>query len=132
MTTTERVSVEFAVHGKPPTDCPFCKIARSDPHEQILQRTGGCIVIEPLNPVTKGHRLVIPMQHIKDAAVAPGWTAATMRVAAEVARSMGPCNIITSVGAEATQTVFHLHVHVIPRSVGDGLSLPWTDQNNGG
>lgn len=106
--------------------CPFCVIARSDPHGQVLQRGHGCIIIEPLNPVTEGHLLVIPMQHINDAAVAPGWTAATMRVAAEAARKAGPCNIITSVGAEATQTIFHLHIHIVPRRADDGLMLPWS------
>jgi histidine triad (HIT) family protein len=45
-----------------------------------------------------------------------------------MAAETGPCNIITSVGAEATQTVFHLHLHVVPRRFGDGLALPWTGQ----
>jgi len=43
-----------------------------------------------------------------------------------VRRRVGPCNVITSVGREATQSVFHLHVHVVPRREGDGLALPWT------
>jgi histidine triad (HIT) family protein len=50
-------------------------------------------------------------------------TAAVMRRAAELATP--PCNIITSAGTEATQTVFHLHVHIVPREAGDGLELPW-------
>lgn len=37
-------------------------------------------------------------------------------------------NLITSRGGAATQTVFHLHVHVVPREAGDGLALPWTPQ----
>ena len=37
-------------------------------------------------------------------------------------------NLITSIGAAATQTVFHLHVHVVPRHEGDGLLLPWSNQ----
>lgn len=108
------------------TDCPFCEIATSDPHSQVLERVMGCVVIEPLHPVVEGHRLVIPVPHIRDAAASPGWTAAVMRAAAQVARAAGDCNIITSVGAAATQTVFHFHVHIVPRRKGDGLHLPWT------
>jgi histidine triad (HIT) family protein len=81
----------------------------------------------PLGPVVRGHRLVVPKAHVQDAAEDPAVTAETFRVAALVARQVGPCNLITSVGAEATQSVFHLHVHVVPRRLGDGLKLPWTD-----
>ncbi len=51
-----------------------------------------------------------------------------MRYAAQWAAGhrMNPCNLITSAGREATQTVFHLHIHVVPRRDGDGLALPWT------
>jgi hypothetical protein len=38
------------------------------------------------------------------------------------------CNLITSVGADATQSVRHLHIHVVPRREGDGLMLPWSGQ----
>lgn len=48
-----------------------------------------------------------------------------MRRAAELA--VPPCNAISSAGAPATQTVFHLHIHVLPRSAADGLLLPWSD-----
>lgn len=40
-------------------------------------------------------------------------------------------NIITSRGSAATQTVYHLHLHVVPRREGDGLGLPWTDRQRG-
>ncbi len=50
-----------------------------------------------------------------------------MRHAAELAAEVGDCNVITSRGAAATQTVRHLHVHVVPRRQGDGILLPWTD-----
>ncbi|HEY3477867.1 MAG TPA: HIT domain-containing protein, partial [Streptomyces sp.] len=73
--------------------------------------------------------LVVPRVHVADAGVDPDVTAAVMRRAAELAGVVESANIITSVGAAATQTVFHLHVHVVPRRVGDGLALPWTNQN---
>lgn len=110
-------------------DCPFCIVAHEDPHGQVLARMHDCVVIEPLNPVVDGHRLVIPERHVTDAAHVLSVTETAMRVAGLVARQAGDCNIITSCGEAATQTVFHLHVHVVPRRENDGLHLPWTTTN---
>lgn len=104
--------------------CPFCQIVAGEAPARRRAEWCDAVVIEPLNPVTPGHVLVIPKEHVGDALESPDATAVAMRRAAEWA--IGPCNIITSVGAEATQTVFHLHVHVVPRHEGDGLALPWT------
>ncbi|MYX67350.1 histidine triad (HIT) family protein [Streptomyces sp. KhCrAH-43] len=49
----------------------------------------------------------------------------TMHRAAELMQDSGPMNLITSKGREATQSVFHLHLHLVPRAAGDGLALPW-------
>lgn len=104
-------------------DCPFCPA----PTGRSLTDWGDVVDFAPLGPVVPGHRLVVPKAHVRDAAEDPAVTAETFRVAALVARRVGPCNLITNVGAEATQSVFHLHVHVVPRYRGDGLKLPWTD-----
>ena len=48
-----------------------------------------------------------------------------MARAALLADEMGPVNLITSRGREATQSVFHLHLHLVPRAANDGLALPW-------
>jgi histidine triad (HIT) family protein len=85
------------------------------------------VSFEPLGPVVPGHLLVVPKRHVTDARVDPAVTADTYRVAALLAREAGECNLITSVGAAATQSVFHLHVHVVPRRPSDGLRLPWVD-----
>lgn len=85
-------------------------------------------VFEPLNPVVPGHLLVVPFRHVHDALADPEVTAYTMAYAAEVATP--DCNLITSVGPAATQTVPHLHVHIVPRREGDGLMLPWTGQHD--
>jgi histidine triad (HIT) family protein len=69
--------------------------------------------------------LVVPTEHVTDALDDPRVTAFTMGAAATVAK--GPCNFITSVGAEATQTVRHLHIHIVPRRQHDGLQLPWSE-----
>lgn len=104
-------------------DCVFCKILRGDAHAEVVAEWPEAIAFVPLNPVTPGHVLVVPRQHVADAMTDPAVTGATMHRAAELARR--PCNIITSAGAEATQTVFHLHIHIVPRKESDGLCLPW-------
>jgi histidine triad (HIT) family protein len=108
--------------------CVFCQILHGVQPATRVRNWGAVLAIEPLNPVVPGHTLVIPFKHVRDAAEDPATSAAAMRAAAEMAAETGPCNIITSVGAEATQTVFHLHLHVVPRRFGDGLALPWTGQ----
>jgi histidine triad (HIT) family protein len=90
------------------------------------------IVVVPLNPVVPGHVLVIPRNHVEDFGADPITSGMVMARAAALIRPYtedgGAFNIITSIGADATQTVKHLHVHVVPRLAGDGLKLPWTDQ----
>ena len=87
------------------------------------------IDIEPLNPVTKGHRIIIPRYHSPDFTENEQAMVIAMQRARVVARLMGgSVNLITSKGIHATQTVGHLHVHIVPRREGDGLCLPWTGQ----
>ena len=110
------------------SECVFCEIVAKRAPAMIVDEWDDAIAIVPLNPVTEGHVLVIPRQHVKDATAFPDVTGLVMRRAGLFAADLGSCNIITSVGAEATQSVFHMHVHVVPRREGDGLALPWTDQ----
>lgn len=107
-------------------DCAFCRIVDGTATTQPFLRWDDAIAITPLDPVTPGHMLVIPNTHVQDAAEDPGVTAAAMRRAAELAAGRGDMNLITSIGTSATQTVRHLHIHLVPRSEGDGLMLPWT------
>lgn len=82
---------------------------------------------EPLNPVTPGHRLFVPSEHVAAAATTPGVTGRVFKVASQWAAGAGEAfNLITSAGGPATQTVQHLHVHYVPRRFDDGLALPWT------
>ncbi|MCW2915505.1 MAG: hypothetical protein JWN52_3573 [Actinomycetia bacterium] len=108
--------------------CVFCRIVTGEGPATIVRRWRKAVAFVPLNPVTDGHVLVVPTVHVLDAAQDPDVTAYTMAAASELAKEVGSCNLITSVGAEATQTVFHLHAHIVPRREGDGLALPWTTQ----
>lgn len=110
--------------------CVFCRIAAGTEPAEIVFEWPDAVAFRPLNPVTDGHLLVIPRAHVADALEDTVVTASTMARAADAAfgvlRRSG-CNLITSVGIDATQTVFHLHIHVVPRRPGDGLLLPWSE-----
>jgi histidine triad (HIT) family protein len=104
--------------------CIFCDIIRGATSATIVRQWTDAIAIVPLNPVTDEHLLVIPTMHIWDVSESPYIAGQAMARAAELAKP--PFNIITSAGKEATQTVFHLHIHVVPRRENDGLMLPWS------
>ena len=103
--------------------CVFCAIIAEEAPATFVRRWADAVAIVPLNPVTDGHVLVIPRVHVEDAGDHVYTTAQTMLRAASLA--VPPYNIITSAGREATQTVRHLHLHIVPRREGDGLALPW-------
>jgi histidine triad (HIT) family protein len=108
--------------------CPFCDIARGRAEADIVHQWPDAIAFVPLNPVTPGHVLVAPRAHAFEFTHEPDITAAVARRAAELAVVLDPVaeyNVITSAGTAATQTVDHLHLHLIPRREGDGLALPW-------
>jgi histidine triad (HIT) family protein len=108
------------------TACPFCEIVTGRAPATKVREWGDVLAIEPLRPVTPGHVLVIPTRHVPDAGFAPWVTGRVFECAAEMIDEVGPANLITSAGEAATQTVMHLHVHLVPRRDGDGLKLPWT------
>jgi histidine triad (HIT) family protein len=111
-------------------DCVFCRIVRGVETTPLLDEGRWHITITPLNPVVPGHCLFIPKTHVDDFADDPNISGWMMETAGRFVRdtNYGECNLITSRGVSATQTVFHLHLHVIPRKPGDGLMLPWTNQ----
>jgi histidine triad (HIT) family protein len=88
-----------------------------------------CVAFQPLSPVTPGHFLVVSRRHAASALDATESAGRAVAFAANLAVEMGleACNFITSAGAAASQSVMHLHVHVVPRREGDGLALPWAD-----
>ena len=111
--------------GSPNERCAFCvKIQMKDwthmgPH---------AVAFRPERPTVLGHLIVAPMIHVRDALINPTITAQTFHYAAALAVQLRiqSCNFITSVGPEADAAVPHLHIHIIPRAPGDGVTLPWT------
>lgn len=112
--------------------CVFCEIVAGRAPATVVREWVDTIAIVPLGPVVDGHLLVIPRIHVADFTVGHYVSAMTMHRAAELAEEIGgPMNLITSKGVEATQSVFHLHLHLVPRAVDDGLALPWYSGKGG-
>jgi histidine triad (HIT) family protein len=107
--------------------CGFCEIVAERAPAEIVRRWDDVLAVRPSQGgVAAGHVLVIPHQCVPDVGADPVVSARVMACAAELAAELPACNVITSKGSAATQTVFHLHIHVVPRALGDGLRLPWS------
>lgn len=114
-------------------NCIFCKIVAGELPASIVDEDERTVSFMDINPATRGHALVIPRRHARDLlSIEPedlGAVAlAAARLAERISERLGPTgvNLLNSCGAAAWQTVFHFHVHVIPRYEGDPLRLPWT------
>jgi histidine triad (HIT) family protein len=116
-------------------DCIFCKIVAGELPAQRVDEDELTVAFMDLNPATRGHALVVPRRHARNLLEIDGADlAATILAAQRLAQRAVPAlgadgvNLINSCGADAWQTVFHLHIHVIPRYQGDPLRLPWVPQ----
>jgi histidine triad (HIT) family protein len=113
-------------------DCLFCKIAAGQLPATIVDEDERTLAFMDINPATRGHALVIPRAHAADlneidAVDLQACAVAAQRLARRMRARLGAdgVNLINSCGAAAWQTVFHFHLHVVPRYVGDPLELPW-------
>ena len=113
-------------------DCIFCKIVTGELPATIIDEDERTIAFMDINPATRGHALVIPRAHSTDLLTVGrddllAVALASQRLAARVKERLRAdgVNLVNSCGAVAWQTVFHFHMHVIPRYEGDPLRLPW-------
>jgi histidine triad (HIT) family protein len=113
-------------------NCIFCKIIAGELPGQIVDSDERTIAFMDINPATRGHLLVVPRNHSRDLLeIDPDDLAAAalsaQRLARRVQDRLGAdgVNLLNSRGSAAWQTVFHFHIHVIPRYDGDPLRLPW-------
>jgi histidine triad (HIT) family protein len=113
-------------------DCLFCKIVAKEIPAQIVAEDELTVAFMDINPATRGHALVVPRRHVTNLLEVQDddLTAvmlAVQRLARRVIDRLGAAgvNLLNACGSVAWQTVFHLHIHVIPRYDDDPLKLPW-------
>lgn len=119
-------------------ECVFCKRISDG---EFDGGTLSAVHFEPLNPVTPGHRLFVPTEHIGPLVNPYGLDKESGQYGTPMNDIMTLLymwrqytgltehfNLILNAGTDASQTIPHMHLHYIPRHEGDGLVLPWTDQ----
>jgi histidine triad (HIT) family protein len=118
--------------SQPATDCEFCRIVRGEQKALIVCESIDCLAFSPIAPATRGHTLVIPRQHVRDLwQVSEGLEASLMRMVVRVGQALESVlrpegmNLISSAGEAAEQTIFHLHLHVVPRWKSDRIGTIW-------
>ncbi len=113
-------------------DCLFCRIIAGEIPSQKIYEDERTYAFMDINPASTGHALIIPKEHARDIHdLSPEALAATalsaQKVAAAVRDTVAPdgINLLQCNEPAAGQTVFHFHLHVIPRMEADGLALGW-------
>ncbi|MEA2320193.1 MAG: histidine triad family protein [Solirubrobacteraceae bacterium] len=113
-------------------DCLFCKIVAGELPGTIVAEDERTVSFMDISPATRGHALVVPRRHVAGLGEIPeddlaAVAAAAKRLALRAREALGAdgVNLMNSWGPSAWQTVFHFHMHVIPRYAGDPLKLPW-------
>ena len=114
------------------SDCIFCKIANGEIPSATVYEDSVCRVILDVNPANKGHALIIPKEHFDNIYSIDAETAAKIfTIATEVAKAqkaeLNPdgLNILQNNGEAAGQTVFHFHMHLVPRYIKDNVTMTW-------
>ncbi|MGN0511129.1 MAG: HIT family protein [Lachnospiraceae bacterium] len=113
-------------------DCIFCKIANGEIPAATIYEDDEFRVILDLGPASKGHALILPKEHAANIYELPDELAAkamilAKKMATKMTEKLG-CdgfNIAQNNGEVAGQTVFHFHMHLIPRYADDGVKLGW-------
>lgn len=116
-------------------DCIFCKLANGVIPTNSIYEDEDFNVILDLAPATKGHALILPKEHADNLYELPEDTAAKAMI---LAKKLATCmtqklecdgfNIVQNNGTVAGQTVFHFHMHLIPRYKEDGQTIAWKPQ----
>lgn len=117
------------------TNCIFCRIANGEIPSKTLYEDDKFRVILDLGPASKGHALILPKNHYANLYELPEETAGEVmklakRMAAQMTERLG-CegfNLVQNNGELAGQTVFHFHMHLIPRYREDGQKIGWKPQ----
>lgn len=114
-------------------ECEFCRIIVGKESARVVFESATTLAFLPLRPAVIGHTLLIPKTHVTDflnlddRQLATDLAIATVHVGQALRRALRPdgMNAITSAGEAATQTVSHLHIHLVPRRYGDAMGDIW-------
>ena len=113
-------------------NCIFCKIANGEIPSATIYEDEDFRAILDLGPASKGHALLLPKEHYRDLFALPYETAAkvlpTAKKVVSRMKSVLGCdgyNLVQNNGTCAGQTVFHFHMHMIPRYEDDGVGIGW-------
>jgi histidine triad (HIT) family protein len=116
----------------PDPNCIFCKVLAGEIPSEEVDSDERTVTVMDINPATRGHVVVISRTHAESLMDLDDENVlAAMRTARRVAERMRAMlepagfNILHNIGRAAWQSIFHFHVHVIPRYVDDPLQLPW-------
>ena len=114
-------------------DCIFCKIANGEIPAATLYEDEMFRVILDLNPASKGHALILPKDHAANLFELPEEVAEkalplAKKIGGKLVKGLGAdgFNVVQNNGECAGQTVFHFHMHLIPRYAGDNAGVSWT------
>ncbi|MBQ7534775.1 MAG: HIT family protein [Stomatobaculum sp.] len=114
-------------------NCIFCKIANGEIPSSTVYEDAEFRAILDLGPASKGHALILPKEHFKDLTELPeSWCGKALFLAGRIGKAMkqelgaAGFNVVQNNGTEAGQTVFHFHVHVIPRYENGPKIVAWT------
>lgn len=117
-------------------NCIFCKIAGGEIPSATVYEDSDFRVILDLGPASRGHALILPKEHFKDLCELDESVAAKVlplagKVGAAMKEVLGCSgfNVVQNNGETAGQTVFHFHVHIIPRYEGGPAMVTWTPGN---
>jgi histidine triad (HIT) family protein len=121
-------------------DCIFCRIVAGTSPCAAIYEDAASLAFMDINPANDGHCLVIPKAHFANLFEMPpagfgmvASAAAKIAGAVEAELRPGGLSLVQANGAPAGQSVFHLHIHVLPRRAGDDLPLNWDrNQTKGG
>src|SRR5258708_28096802 len=110
----------------PSQPCIFCSIASGQEVASVVARDGRFCAFLDFRPVFKGHVLVVPIEHTPDLFALPEaqlgpYFSVVRRIAAAIEPALGAQGTFVGVNNKVSQSVPHLHAHVVPRSNGDGL-----------
>lgn len=115
------------------TDCLFCAIVNGEAPARVVHENETTLCFLDINPIVEGHTLIVPKVHSANLLDTPDERLAqVMSSAAHVSRllaehlSCDGVNVLNASGAAAWQTVFHLHLHVLPRFADDSMEFPFT------